>query len=315
VPGVEAELAAALEAELAAVPAAALQAAAARLTAAYRGDGRPGEVLTTPLAARAYAAYRMPATFAAVRAALRAVDWPEPPRSVLDLGGGTGAAVWAVADVLPSVGTVTVVDGSATAAELGRALAARGPEPVRSARWEVARLGGPVPAADLVTLAYVLGELPDPDRVLAGVHAPAVAVIEPGTPRGYQRVLAARAALVDRGYSILAPCPHDLTCPWAGTADWCHFAARLPRSARHRQVKGGTLGWEDEKFAYVVAANCPARRAPGRVVRHPLTRKGLVELAVCTVPPGIAPVKVPRSRPDYRAARDAGWGDPWPPSN
>ena len=43
--------------------------AAAALSAAYRSGGRPGEVLAGPTAARAYAAVRMPATFAAVRAA------------------------------------------------------------------------------------------------------------------------------------------------------------------------------------------------------------------------------------------------------
>ena len=42
------------------------------LSAAYRSGGRPGEVLDSPTAARAYAAFRMPATFAAVCAALRA---------------------------------------------------------------------------------------------------------------------------------------------------------------------------------------------------------------------------------------------------
>src|SRR5215813_3839909 len=83
-----------------------LRAAVVRLMAAYRpeaagtGTGpsatRPGRVDTAPILSgpaeiAAYAAYRMPATYAAVRAALPAGP---TPASLLDLGGGTGAAAW-----------------------------------------------------------------------------------------------------------------------------------------------------------------------------------------------------------------------------
>jgi ribosomal protein RSM22 (predicted rRNA methylase) len=55
-------------------------------------------------------------------------------------------------------------------------------------------------------------------------------------------------------------------------------------------------------------------RAPGRVVRHPHQRKGLVELTVCATRPGIERVIVSKRRgADYKAARDTGWGDRWPP--
>jgi ribosomal protein RSM22 (predicted rRNA methylase) len=293
-----------------------LQDAAAVLTNAYRSGRPPGEVLGTPLAARAYAAYRMPATFAAVRAALRATDLA--PETLLDLGGGTGAAVWAAAAVFPSLREAHVVDGSTDALALGRAVAERAPAAVvRAATWTHGRWPVPLPAADLVTMSYFLGELPAPDAALAAAigSAPAVAVIEPGTPAGFRTVLAARDALVGAGWTIAAPCPHDGTCPWAGDGpDWCHFAARVPRSVRHRQVKGGTLGWEDEKFGYVVATRDPAAKARGRIVRHPYRRKGLVELTVCQADPGVRPVTVSkRQGADYRAARDAGWGDRWPP--
>ncbi len=298
-----------------------LQRSVAALTAAYRTGGPPGDVLATPLAARAYAAYRMPATFAAVRAALRAAaPGLGAPATLLDLGGGTGAAVWAAAAALPSLTAATVLDRSADALALGRSLAAQAPDPlVSGATWTRGALGGGPPApADFVTLAYVLGELSEGGRAAlvqqVAAAAPAVAVVEPGTPAGHRRVLEARDALLDRGFRVVAPCPHDLACPWRTGADWCHFAARLPRSALHRQVKGGTLGWEDEKFSYVVAVSGPDPRAEGRVVRHPHQRKGFVELTVCQAEPGVARVPVSkRQGPLYKAAKDAGWGDPWPP--
>ena len=141
-----------------------------------------------------------------------------------------------------------------------------------------------------------------------------VLVLEPGTPRGYAAVLAARSRLTDAGWHLLAPCPQDGPCPVAARpGDWCHFAVRLDRSALHRRVKGGRLGHEDEKFSYVLASREPVTPAGGRVLRHPVTRKGLVQLEVCDSQGSTGRVVVTRRDPiAYRAARDATWGDPWP---
>src|SRR6185312_5421904 len=204
--------------------------AAAALSAAYRSGRRPGEVLDDPTAARAYAAVRMPATFAAVRAALRAAGPGLRPATVLDIGGGTGAAVWAAAATLPSLRSAHVLDGSAPALALGRGIAARAPDPVLAgATWTRARWPVDLPGADLATLAYFAGELP-PDQqvavvVAAAERAGAVAVVEPGTPAGFADLLRARDTLVGTGFRIVAPCPHDLDCPWATGSDWCHFPA------------------------------------------------------------------------------------------
>lgn len=289
------------------------------LSAAYRSGGRPGEVLDSPTAARAYAAFRMPATFAAVRAALRAAGPELRPTTLLDLGGGTGAAVWAAAAVLPSLASAQVLDGSPAALALGRSLAERAPDPVLAgATWTHTRWPAGLPVADLVTLAYFAGELRDEQQVAvvaaAADRARSVAVVEPGTPAGFADLLRARDTLLGKGFRVVAPCPHDRACPWAAGPDWCHFPARLPRSARHRQVKGGRLGWEDEKFSYVVAVRDGGDRPAGRIVRHPFQRKGLVELTVCADRPGVERVIVSKRRgADYKAARDAGWGDAWPP--
>ena len=170
--------------------------------------------------------------------------------------------------------------------------------------------------ADLVTLSYVLGELPDATRadVVRWLAAKpgAVALIEPGTPAGYERIRAARAQLIDLGLHVVAPCPHDAACPIVPGEDWCHFAARLPRSGLHRKLKAGTLGFEDEKFAYVVASRTAPERPDARIIRHPKKHKGWVALDLCT-PDGLKPaVAVSKKQgPRYRAARDAEWGDGW----
>lgn len=307
-----------------------------RLIGDYR-TGRAGTataILRTHEDAAAYAAYRMPATYAAVREALgQAAAVADPaPRTLVDVGGGTGAAVWAAADVWPSLAGATVLEGSEPVIALGERLAAAAERPaVAGATFRRRQLGGGVtlPDADLITVSYVLGELDEGTRSAvvreAAARAGTVAVVEPGTPDGYRRVLAAREQLLAAGFTVVAPCPHDRECPMrtagesargtsAGT-DWCHFAARVNRTSRHRRLKSGDLGHEDEKFAHVVAvrSTTPAHAA-NRVVRHPLQRKGLVTLRLCTGEGGITDRPVPKSRrEDYRAARETSWGDAWPP--
>jgi ribosomal protein RSM22 (predicted rRNA methylase) len=214
-----------------------------------------------------------------------------------------------------------VLDWSDAALDLGRTLA-RGADSaaVRAAEWRQVSLssGKRLPEADLVTISYVIGELTAADRTALVAEAAraaggAVIIVEPGTPDGYARVIAARDQLIAAGYRILAPCPHDAACP-VQAPDWCHFAARVNRSSLHRQVKGGSLPYEDEKFSYVAAARFPATPAVSRVVRHPQLRKGQVLLELCTRDEGLRRTTVTkRHGADYRAARDADWGDAWPP--
>jgi ribosomal protein RSM22 (predicted rRNA methylase) len=319
-----------------------------RLIETYRGTPpTSAPILRDEASVVAYAAYRMPATYAAVRAALdafrsRAGAWS--PATHLDLGGGTGAATWAVADAwagdgddsgegggadaaaeAPHAGggpASTVLDWSRSALDLGRELAAAAEAPaLRAARWTTAPLGGgpALPAADLVTVSYVIGELAPADRAAlvdsaARAAAGAVLIVEPGTPDGHARILAARDRLLAAGLTVLAPCPHDAPCPVTG-GDWCHFAARVQRTSLHRQVKGGSLPYEDEKFSYVAAARFPAGPARDRITRHPQIRKGLVLLDLCTADRGLVRDTVSkRHGAGYRAARDASWGESWPPA-
>ncbi|EST37155.1 hypothetical protein N566_14540 [Streptomycetaceae bacterium MP113-05] len=285
----------------------------------------------------AYAAYRMPATFEAVSAALEALAVRVPawtPATHLDLGGGTGAGVWAADAVWsggPSGGTrgTTVLDWSEAALALGGELAARSGSPALSAvTWRRTRLSGDaaLPASDLVTVGYVLNELSDADRgpvLEAAVRAAreAVVVVEPGTPDGYTRMIEARDRMTAAGLTVLAPCPHSGTCPIVPGEDWCHFAARVSRSSLHRRVKGGSLAYEDEKFSYVAAVTpelldrVAGGPASPRIVRRPQIRKGQVLLDLCTADDGLRRTTVSkRHGTAYRAARNAAWGDDWPPA-
>ncbi|MBW8703866.1 Ubiquinone/menaquinone biosynthesis C-methyltransferase UbiE [Streptomyces sp. MBT84] len=296
-----------------------------RLIANYRGrTPTDAPVLRDRADVVAYAAYRMPATFEAVCAALEAFADAAPgwvPSGHVDVGGGTGAATWAVSATWDGERPVTVLDWAEPALELGREIAAANPA-LKSAAWHHTRIGAAlgIESTDLVTVSYVLGELTGADRAhvvdAAAAAAQAVVIVEPGTPDGYARVIEARDRLIDAGLEVAAPCPHSAACPIVRGQDWCHFSARVSRSSLHRQVKGGSLAYEDEKFSYVAAARFPVAPAASRVVRRPQIRKGQVLLELCGPDGSLHRETVTkRHGPLYRAARDTDWGDAWPPED
>ncbi|APU20986.1 small ribosomal subunit Rsm22 family protein [Actinoalloteichus sp. GBA129-24] len=298
-----------------------------RLIQHYREGAPPAQpILNSDVDVAAYACYRMPATYAAVRSVFDQVITVAPgfrPRTQIDVGGGTGADVWAAADAWSSLTDITVLEQSAPAVALGRRLVeAASAAPVRQSSWTRAAIDTTAdsPAADLVTLSYVLGELPERRRAETvrwlSRSTGMLVIIEPGTPAGYERIVAARDLLRDLGLRLVAPCPHEDVCPIPRGRDWCHFSTRLPRSATHRYLKDGALSFEDEKFSYVVASPHDWRRAAGRVLRHPQKPKGQVALRLCSDDGKIADVTVSRRQGTrYRAARDVRWGGEWPPAD
>lgn len=257
----------------------------------------------------AYLGARMPATYAAVRQALQNIP---PCGHILDLGAGPGTASWAAADLFPSLKRLTLIEKSSDAITLGQTLARFSTHPaLQSAQWIQQSLSDPIPSADAAILSYVLNEIADPAPLIAKCwEAVALLVIvEPGTPKGFQLIRKVRQQLIALGAHLIAPCPHALACPIQGS-DWCHFSARVERTRLHRLLKEGSLGYEDEKFSYLVASKSPGTPFLGRIVRHPLKQSGHVRLALCTNEGKLEERIVTRKDKDaYRKARDAEWGD------
>lgn len=216
----------ALAAELGAIAPQRLVRATAALVARYRGE-RPapgGPFLDSADDIAAYAAYRLPATFAAVAAALAQLRerWPgEPPRTLLDVGAGPGTAMWAAQAAWPSLEHILLLERDARMIALGRRLAARAHAPIlRRARWQRADLLAPWEAAehDLVIAAYLLNEVPEERRAtlidaLWSKATGGLVLLEPGTPAGFALIRQARQQLLAAGATVLAPCPHDRACP------------------------------------------------------------------------------------------------------
>jgi ribosomal protein RSM22 (predicted rRNA methylase) len=289
----------------------ALRESSARISEHYRARGTSRGVIAGGGDALAYALSRMPATYAAVAIVLNELAASAPdfvPATLLDAGAGPGTAGWAVSEAFPGI-AATLLDHSPEFLSLARDLGLDATTvPGDLTRFDLGQ------SFDLVTCAYALTELGDA-AVLAAVErlwthtAGVLAIIEPGRPRDYGRLMAARARLIELGATVLAPCPHDKPCPLVAP-DWCHFSVRLNRSREHMRMKGGTLGYEDEKFSYLaVARSGIGTRTPGRIIKPPVENKFSVSLPVCA--PDGAQVRVVPSRDKvaFKAARKLGWGD------
>jgi ribosomal protein RSM22 (predicted rRNA methylase) len=107
---------------------------------------------------------------------------------------------------------------------------------------------------------------------------------------------------------VVCPCPHDLECPLAGD-DWCHFSERLNRSRDHRQVKGASLPFEDEKFSYVALARQKPGTPADRVLAAPRASKASITTKLCTPEGLVLDVVSRRERDTYRMRRVWRWGD------
>lgn len=315
-----AELRIAIERETEAISHGDLARAVAELTDVYK-QRNSGTVIDSAAKLGAYLEVRLPATFAADRRIFQEIATLMPgwqPRSVLDLGAGPGTAMWAAAEIFSAIETFTLMERDRRTLDAGKRIAAgSGIESLRNAVWlqsDLAERDGQ--DADLVVVSYALGELTPQQRESAIRSAwsrtqALLAIVGPGTPHDFQIMLAARTLLLAEGAHILAPCPHELACPMAAAKDWCHFAQRLERTSDHRRLKTGTLGYEDEKFSYVIATRSQARRVPARIVRHPRKHGGHVQLNLCS-DAGLVQITVTKSQGEsYRRARQAEWGEGW----
>jgi len=290
---------------------------ASAISQAYRGGGSSAAIANSS-DALAYALARMPATYAAVAACIDAVQAALPdfaPASMIDLGAGPGTATFAAADAFPSLDRFLLTDTNENLHALARQLL-RSNERLRNNQYKLssarAYLNG-VDDADLVVASYVIGELADGERaalteLLWQRTRDVLLIVEPGTPDGYQRVIAARSQLIAEGAHVIAPCPHDAACPLAAP-DWCHFAQRLPRSRAHKQLKGADAPFEDEKFSYVALSRTAPEQRAARVLAPPVQTKAAITAKLCTAD-GVAMATVQRRNKEaYAKARRWRWGD------
>jgi len=315
----------AIELELSDLSSKKLAKLASELSSRYRTDKTHNEksFIKSWEDVEAYAAFRMPATFAAVYSALNQVqeglsNWN--PQTLLDVGAGPGTVMWAATTVWSSLNGITLLERDESMIALGKRLAKHSSsKSIQEAKWIKADIidDWETSSHDLVTASYVLGELNEQHRdafirKLWLVTNGTLIIIEPGTPAGFSRIKQVREKLIAEGGIPIAPCPHNMACPM-GKDNWCHFSQRVSRSRLHRQVKGGELSYEDEKFAFIAISRMMGKSIPGRILRHPQVRKGHIIFESCTSDGISKKIITRRNKELYRKAKDLIWGSVLPP--
>ena len=310
------ELSLALEALMTGRDGAKLERDAKAISENYRlRTGTGSRLLTKESEAAAYAAARMPATFAAAQAALEEslAAGKLEIRSVVDCGAGTGAATWAAAQLL-ELESITCLEREEAMRAVGSRLMREGG--MEYAVWTGCDLtdSAPLPKGDLVIEGYMLGELREDMRLpvaekLWNAAEKMLVLIEPGTPQGFANLSAVRKYLAALGANVAAPCPAgSVSCPMAGD-DWCHFAVRVQRTKLHKALKGGDAPYEDEKFCYLaLTREAPKAACSARVLRHPLIAPGRITLTLCEGGEKKTRV-VTKKDPLWKRARKIGAGD------
>jgi ribosomal protein RSM22 (predicted rRNA methylase) len=314
-----ATLAAALDELLEGQPRKELHARAQRMSDGFRARKPSSETIRDETDALAYALTRLPATYAATASVLRRLSEEAPdfaPSSFVDAGCGLASAAFAALEIWPDIANVELIDRSPQFLALAARLTQASPHAALArARVVAADLRAPPrgEAADLVVASYALTEIDD--DALPGVldalwarAGRALALIEPGTPHDYARLMTLRERLIEAGARIASPCPHERPCPLTAP-DWCHFATRLPRSRDHKLLKGADAPFEDEKFSYLVALRGfePVRRA--RIIAPPRLGKWGIELRLCACE-GIEETTIAkRDKAFFKNIRKSAWGD------
>jgi ribosomal protein RSM22 (predicted rRNA methylase) len=289
----------------------------------YRAGGA-SDIIASADDALAYALARLPATYAATTAVLNALCEGLPtlhPRTVLDVGAGPGGASFAASAMFAGIDEFRMIDANPDLRRLALTLMAGADSAsLRHAAGDHAYQHGDaltllagVAPADLVIASYVAGEIADLDltrfaHALWRATAAALAIIEPGTPTGYGRILRMRDALIGADAYVAAPCPHARACPLPAP-DWCHFAQRLPRSRDHLRVKGAEVPFEDEKFAYVVLSRGAPQAIDARVLAPPHVTKSAVTTQLCTAGGIVTDTVARRHGEAYRRRKSWRWGD------
>lgn len=290
-----------------------------------------------------YIAARLPATYAAIQACLRQIPDAclEGVTSVLDVGAGPGTATWALFERWPALAHSTMLERDKAMMAQGQALAIAYPEIKVSMReLDFVTALDKAEAQDLVLVAFALNEVDESGQaaMVEALWAKAklgLLIVDPGTPDTSRRLQLVRSQLIKAGAHLVAPCPQSGTCPLLkadakapkrkgqpakadAPAPWCHFNVRLERRGLHRLVKGGELGYEDEKFSYLYFSRAPQpAAAPMRLLSNPHRVSRHINLDVCNAAGEREAIFMNRRDSPYylrHAARQLEWGFAWDPA-
>jgi len=304
--------------------------------------------------ALAYSCARMPATLSVTTRIFRemASRMPEwEPRTLLDFGAGTGAALWSAAGTFDSLEEAVAVEQNQSMTNVGQQLWEANDKGM-NVSWD-RQLSEGNAKSDIVIASYVLGEMKAAQRATAVKRLWAntgkcLVLVEPGSKAGSAVIDDMRAVVLSRansrartklmkgfkhddpgmisdgealqGAHSLAPYNFDGRCPIPQESSWSHFGQRLQRTRLMLQLKQCSLPYEDEKFSYTILMKGPRDGNVeashwARIMSEPMKNKGHVIMDVVTADGEYKRKIVSKADGDrhgYKQARRAVWGDLWP---
>lgn len=254
----------------------------------YRENNSTGmKLIHTKEEAITYSLYRMPSTYCAVYSALKhSLEMQDfTINSCIDVGAGTGAASWAIHNML-GIDDITCLENDEIMMNSGKKIMKN--TTLENVKWEKFNICTDEinQKADIVVTSYMINELIEEEKEEAILKMWAstnniLLIIEPGTPNGFKNILKARDVLLKNRANILAPCCNNQKCN-IDENDWCSFYVRVNRSGIQKRAKNGELGYEDEKFSYIAVSKTKAKTPKERILRHPQINTGFVKVKLCT---------------------------------
>ncbi|CAI2168774.1 9666_t:CDS:2 [Funneliformis geosporum] len=182
------------------------------------------------------------------------------PQNVLDFGTGPGTAIWATHDIWGrSDQNFLGIDISESMLRTAEKLLSfhSNKDQIKNIEFKRYLTYEPHLKHDLVISAFTLNELLNDnvrETVLESLWNKTndiLVLIENGTPAGFKVIAEARKKILrmenkgqlnevesitdeardkkNRGAHVVAPCPHDGTCPLIASRNWCHFSQRINR--------------------------------------------------------------------------------------
>ena len=280
----------AIEEEMQGIKITELKGIAQELSNRYMNEKRSGQtLLSKEKEALAYLGIRMPATFCAVMTALKHtlnVAKSCDIKTVLDIGAGTGSAVWAINEQIDTE-KIICLEREDAMRKVGQSLMKKN-DNLSKVEWIDADItkAENIKGADLIISSYMINELKPEERTkviqkLLNLESKIILIIEPGTPEGFKNIREIQKTAIKNGAYIIAPCTHQQECELPEN-DWCHATVRVERSKVQKILKSGDLPYEDEKFSYIAISKENFGTAESRILRHPIIETGKITLKICT---------------------------------
>lgn len=268
--------------------------------------------------ALSYVISRMPETSVIIDDVLcklnKIVNLKNKITSVLDLGSGTGSALWALENYVNNI-DIYAVEKQEAMIKYSKELSNKLNLNINYLKEDVlSEKVKNLPKTDIVLESFMLNEMNKTDRIktldlMIEKSKNYVVLIEPGTPISYKKMMEDRQYLLSKNLNLILPCTHSCICPLK--EDYCNFTVRISRTKTLRQIKNGSLGYEDEKYFFLIFSKEDVSKDFNSVViRKPIYHKSCVDLKLCNKDKTIKNITITKNnKKNYVIAKNLKHGD------